>query len=72
MIEEIRGKKLLGAFRGAAARDVDALADALSRLSVFAAAHPETLDSIDINPLIVGEEGKGVVAADAVIIPLES
>lgn len=70
MIEEIHGKKLLGAFRGAAARDVDAVAEALSRLSVFAAAHPDTLDSIDINPLIVGEVGKGVVAADAVIIPV--
>ena len=70
MIEEIHGKKLLGAFRGAAARDVDAVADALSRLSVFAAAHPETLESIDVNPLIVGEKGKGVVAADAVIIPV--
>jgi len=70
MIQEIRGKALLGEFRGQSERDIDALADALSRLSVFAAAHCDTLESVDVNPLIVGARGKGAVAADAVIIPL--
>ncbi len=69
MIEEIRGRKLLGAFRGAPERDVDALADALARLSAFAAHHGTALETIDVNPLIVGARGQGAVAADAVIIP---
>lgn len=69
MIDEIRGRKLLDPFRGAPARDLDALADALSRLSAYAARHGAALASIDINPLILGAEGEGAVAADAVIIP---
>lgn len=69
MIEEIRGRALLGPFRGAPARDVDAIAEALARLSVFAAAHGDRLASVDINPLIIGAVGEGAVAADAVILP---
>jgi succinyl-CoA synthetase beta subunit len=69
MIDEIRGRKLLDAFRGAPARDIDALADALARLSAFAVHHGPALESIDVNPLIVGARGQGAVAADCVIIP---
>jgi acyl-CoA synthetase (NDP forming) len=69
MIDEIRGRKLLDAFRGAPARDIDALADALARLSSLAAHHGAALESIDVNPLIVGARGEGAVAADGVIIP---
>ena len=69
MIDEIRGRKLLDAFRGAPARDIDALAQALARLSAYAARHGAALASIDVNPLIVGAQGQGAVAADAVIIP---
>ncbi len=69
MIDEIRGRKLLDAFRGAPARDIDALADALARLSAFAVHHGPSLESIDVNPLIVGARGQGAVAADCVIIP---
>jgi succinyl-CoA synthetase beta subunit len=69
MIDEIHGRKLLDAFRGAPERDIGALADALSRLSAFAAHHGAALETIDVNPLIVGPSGQGAVAADAVIIP---
>ena len=69
MIDEIHGRKLLGAFRGAPERDIDALAEAISRLSAFAAHHGAALESVDINPLIVGASGGGAVAADGVIIP---
>ena len=47
--------------------DVDALADALARLSVFAAANAGRIESIDINPFIALPEGG--VAADALIVP---
>ena len=69
MIDEIRGRKLLGAFRGAPERDIDALADALARLSAFTARHGTGIETIDINPLIVGARGEGAVAADAVLVP---
>ncbi|MAM24203.1 MAG: CoA-binding protein [Rhodobacteraceae bacterium] len=69
MIDEIRSRKLLDAFRGAPERDIDALADALARLSAFAVHHGAALETIDVNPLIVGASGQGAVAADGVIIP---
>jgi predicted CoA-binding protein len=47
---------------------VDALAEALSRLSRFAAAQRGQFTSIDINPLLVRPRGAGVVALDALIL----
>jgi acetate---CoA ligase (ADP-forming) len=69
MINEIRGRAMLDGVRGAPASDIGALADALSRLSVFAAANTETIDSIDVNPFIVLP--KGAAAVDALIVPSE-
>ncbi|WP_026757601.1 acetate--CoA ligase family protein [Sediminimonas qiaohouensis] len=69
MIDEIHGRKLLDAFRGAPERDIGALADALSRLSAFAAHHGTALETVDVNPMIVGADGQGAVAADCVVIP---
>jgi len=69
MIREIKGFKILEGVRGAPPADIDALAGALARLSVFAAANADKLDSIDINPFIVLPEGKGAVAVDALIVP---
>jgi len=47
--------------------DSGALADALVKLSVFAAANAERFSSIDVNPFIVKESG--AVAVDALIVP---
>ena len=69
MIREIKGYKILEGVRGAPPADIDALAEALSNLSVFAAENAERLDSIDINPFIVLPEGEGAVAVDALIVP---
>jgi len=68
MIAELRGSALFSGFRGRAALDVEALADALSRVSLLAADHAERIGEIDINPLIVRPVGQGVVAADALIV----
>lgn len=67
MIDEIAGRAVLDGVRGAPPCDIDALADALSRLSVFAANNADRLDSIDINPFILHESGG--VAVDALIVP---
>jgi acyl-CoA synthetase (NDP forming) len=69
MIREIKGFKILEGVRGAPPADVEALAEALAKLSVFAAANEAKLDSIDINPFIVLPEGRGAVAVDALIVP---
>lgn len=69
MIREIRGFAMLEGVRGAPPSDIDALAQMLSALSVFAAANADTVESIDLNPVRVMEKGKGVVALDALIVP---
>lgn len=72
MIAEVRGAALLDGARGAAPADKEALAKALSDLSLFAAANADTIASVDINPVVVLEAGKGVMALDALInaVPL--
>ena len=74
MIREVKGFPLLDGARGRPLADVDALARTLSTLSFFAAAHADTLESLDINPLLVlpkGQsfQGQGAVAVDALIVP---
>lgn len=73
MVREIRGYSMLEGVRGAEASDVDALAELLSKLSRFAAAHTEEIEGIDLNPVRVMPKGQGVKPLDALIIPrLES
>jgi acyl-CoA synthetase (NDP forming) len=69
MIEEIKGYPLLAGARGKAHADVDALADAIVRLSALAIDLKDSLAELDINPLFVMEKGKGVRAVDALIKP---
>ena len=67
MIDEIRGRAVLDGARGAPPADLDALANAISRLSIFAAENSDTIQTIDINPFLALP--KGALAVDALIIP---
>jgi len=67
MILSIRSAAILQGARGAAPADIDALANMLSRLSVFAAGAGDRLASIDLNPVLAMPEGQGAYALDAVI-----
>jgi acyl-CoA synthetase (NDP forming) len=69
MIREVRAYKVLEGVRGGDRSDIDALARALSRLSVFASANADVIESIDINPFLVLPEGRGALALDALIVP---
>ncbi|HXW24175.1 MAG TPA: acetate--CoA ligase family protein [Xanthobacteraceae bacterium] len=69
MIREIRAYRLLAGVRGRPAADIDALAAALARLSVIAAAQAGAIESIDVNPFLVRAKGQGAVALDALVIP---
>ena len=67
MIDEIKGRAVLDGARGASPADIDALANAISTLSIFAAENSDTIQTIDINPFLALP--KGAVAVDALIIP---
>ena len=68
MIREVNGFPLLDGARGAPRADIEALADALARLSAYAAANRDAIASIDINPFIVLPAGHGAIAVDALIV----
>ena len=67
MIQSTRGYKLLQGFRGKPKADINALVEAMVRLSKLASDLGEHIVALDINPLMVLPEGKGVRAVDALI-----
>lgn len=66
MVEEIRSRRLLDAFRGEQAADRGQLVKVLMGLSAIARELPEVRE-VDINPLLVGPDGR-VTAVDSLII----
>jgi acetyltransferase len=71
MIKEIKGYRILEGIRGRKAADIEAVADVLLRISRLVQDWRDTISEIDINPLIVFDEGHGVKAADALIVMKE-
>ena len=67
MIGQLRGRRALDAVRGRPARDVEALADTVVRLSHLIADWQGRIAEIEINPLFVHAQGEGVTAADCLI-----
>jgi acetyltransferase len=71
MIGELRGAALFGAIRGRAARDVNALAETVARISEIAWELRDELLELDINPLFVRAAGEGVVVGDALAVMID-
>jgi len=67
MIRQIKAYPILSGARGREPRDIEAIADAIMRLSQFALENPQVKE-LDINPLIVLPTGKGCYIADAKIM----
>jgi acetyl coenzyme A synthetase (ADP forming)-like protein len=67
MIHEIKGKKLFEGFRGRPRSDFESIEKALVRLSDMVMNHPE-IREMDINPLMIHEQGKGATVADCRIV----
>ena len=63
MMREIRSYPLLEGIRGQPPADHEAMVDALLRISQLVTDFPEIVE-LDINPLIVFEEGRGAMAID--------
>jgi acyl-CoA synthetase (NDP forming) len=64
MIREIRSFPLLRGVRGEKPSDMNAMVEALGRLSQLCTDFPEIVE-LDVNPLLVKHEGNGAVAIDA-------
>lgn len=65
LMKDLRLWPVFDGARGRPKLDVDALADAAARLSWLAVDAGERLKELDINPLFVRPEGRGVTAVDA-------
>jgi acetyl coenzyme A synthetase (ADP forming)-like protein len=63
MIREIRSYPLLEGVRGEPPADHEAMVDALCRVGQLVTDFPEIVE-LDVNPLMVFEEGRGAVALD--------
>jgi acyl-CoA synthetase (NDP forming) len=69
-IRGLKGAKLLDAFRGAPARDVDAVAAVVVTIGALMRSTPDLVE-IDVNPLVVYPRGEGVLALDALLVGRE-
>ncbi len=67
MIESVKAFPLLKGVRGEAPSDIDALAEAIERVSQLSVQLPDVAE-MDLNPMIVRGVGSGVVAVDARIV----
>lgn len=68
MIFETKGARILEGVRGRPAADIGALADALVALSNFAAENASNIESVDLNPFVVLENGQGAMALDCLLV----
>jgi acyl-CoA synthetase (NDP forming) len=68
MIRNVRGSALLSGSRSHPSTDFNALADLLVRISEIGVGLDDQLAELDLNPVMVMPEGKGVLIADALAI----
>ncbi|HXK30612.1 MAG TPA: acetate--CoA ligase family protein, partial [Candidatus Binatia bacterium] len=65
MIRKIRGYRILTAFRGRPAADLEAVAHVLCAIGQLASELQDQIAELEINPLFVLPEGTGVIVGDA-------
>ncbi|MGI5471923.1 acetate--CoA ligase family protein [Streptomyces sp. CA-132043] len=68
LLRALRAAPVLDGVRGAAARDLDAAADAVHRLSWLATDLAGELAELDVNPLLLGAAGEGATAVDCLAV----
>ncbi len=67
MLEELNIYKILCGVRGESKRDIETVVDTVSKIAAIIRTHDD-IREIEINPLLVYEEGKGARAVDARIL----
>jgi acyl-CoA synthetase (NDP forming) len=68
MIEQTRTSRILRGFRGGQTADLEALIDVLIAVGNLAVDWSDRIEALDINPLMVFPEGRGVMAVDALLV----
>ncbi|MHB1420633.1 MAG: acetate--CoA ligase family protein, partial [Bacillota bacterium] len=72
MIREVRAYSILQGLRGKPPADFQAIVDVLMKVSRMVTEMGDAIEELDINPLIVFPQGRGIKAADALIVKKES
>ena len=69
MLQELKAYPLLTGYRGRAQADVDAACAAIAAFSRTVLALGEQVAEVEVNPLLVRQQGQGVCMLDALVIP---
>jgi len=67
MVKSIRSYPILTGARGGKASDMESLKQTIFRISQIAIDFPE-ISELEVNPVMVGDEGKGTYAVDALVV----
>ena len=67
MVNEVKGFAALAGYRGQARGDLEALAETVSAMSRLAVAAGPAVMEAELNPVVVLEAGRGVLAVDALV-----
>jgi len=68
MLDELKAVALLRGFRGAAKADIAALARLIAQVSLLAARLRDEVSEIELNPVLVHAEGRGLTIVDALVL----
>jgi acyl-CoA synthetase (NDP forming) len=68
LISGLRGQALLQGFRGARPADVLALAETVRAVSTFMCSNASWVAAVDLNPVLVLEQGQGAIAVDSLVV----
>ncbi len=66
LIEDTKGARILRGYRNQAPADLEALKDCLVKVSQLLVEHPE-VQNLDINPIVILDEGQGCLIVDVKI-----
>jgi acyl-CoA synthetase (NDP forming) len=69
MLDRLRGREILAGTRGAEPADVEAVVAILGRFSRLCLDLRDEVSEIDINPLLVFDQGQGACVVDCLIVP---
>jgi len=67
MVRSIRSYPILTGARGGKAADIESLKDTIFKIAQIALDFPE-ISELEVNPVMVGDEGKGTYAVDALVV----